>query len=204
MKNNPPAWLYRRTRLLSLLHLFRLAQPHSQMTKEEKECLGKHAKGKKNALEIGTYMGVTATLIASSLSENGKLYCIDPFESKNEKVNPGFKIAVRELKRRKLLQKTSFLQGFSNDKMIITRIPEQLDFILVDGDHSYQGLANDWNIVLKKLAHGGIVLLHDTTIPESEPYRQFGSVEFFNEVIKNNGDFERIETVYSMNVLLKK
>ena len=204
MKNNPPAWLYRRTRILNLLHSLNLASPHSQMNDEEKVCLKKYAKNKKLALEIGTYMGVTASIIATSLGQDGVLYCVDPFESKNNKQNPGYRMAVRQLKRENTFHKAKFLLGYSNDQKIISQIPDQLDFILVDGDHSYEGLKNDWQLVLSKLAINGIVCFHDTTIPVNEPYRNFGSVEYFNEVIKNDKNFFHLETAYSMNVLARK
>ena len=79
-----------------------------------------------------------------------------------------------------------------------------IDLLWIDGDHSYEGLANDWQIVLDKLSTNGIVCLHDTTIPAAEPYRDFGSVAYFNEVVKNDKNFTLLETVYSMNVLLRK
>ena len=204
MKNNPPAWLYRRPRILNILNALGLASPHSQMNAIEKACLQKQATGKKRALEIGTYMGVTATIIAGAMNKEGKLYCVDPFELKNGEENPGYLMAIRQLKRSNGLAKTTFLRGFSTSKDIIKQIPDQLDFILVDGDHSYEGLANDWQIVLDKLSTNGIVCLHDTTIPAAEPYRDFGSVTYFNEVVKSDKNFTLLETVYSMNVLLRK
>ena len=204
LNNTPPAWLYRRPRVLNLLHSLGIASPHSQMNQVEKQCLRKYATGKSNALEIGTYMGVTASIIAMSLEDKGELVCVDPFESKNNKQNPGLVMAERELKRQHVFHKTRFLFGYSNDKEIINKIPQRLDFILVDGDHSYEGLKNDWQIVLSKLGSNGIVCLHDTTIPEKEPYRNFGSVAYFNDVIKNDTNFVHLETVYSMNILRRK
>lgn len=204
MKNTPPNWLYRRPRILNILHSINLATPHSQMNLLEKDCLKKHATGKRAALEIGTYMGVTAAIIACALANNGVLFCVDPFESRNNRQNPGLQMAVRGLKRAQVFNKVEFLLGYSNEQKIINQIPPQLDFILVDGDHSYKGLENDWEIVLSKLSTNGVVCLHDTTIPEAEQYRDFGSVKFFNEVIKYDQRFEHIETVYSMNILLRK
>lgn len=204
MKNSPPAWLYKRPRILNILHAARLVSPHSQMNVIEKDSLRKFATGKQTALEIGTYMGVTANIIAGALAKNGKLFCVDPFEAKANKPNPGFRMAVRELRRRNLFNKVTFLTGFSHEKEIIDQIPANLDFVLVDGDHSYEGLANDWKIILDKLSVNGIVCLHDTTIPESEPYRNFGSVKYFNDIIQNDKNFELLETAYSMNVLKRK
>lgn len=198
-KNSPPAWLYTRTNVYNVLHSLNLVGAHSQMNRAEKECLKKYASGKFKALEIGTYMGVTASVIAGAMPDKAELYCIDPFKSELY-----YKMAVRELKRQQVFNKIRFLKGYSNDAAIIEQVPSQLDFILVDGDHSYKGLENDWAIVQSRLATNGIVCLHDTTIPESEPYRNFGSVEYFNKMIKDNKDYVHLETVYSMNVLLRK
>lgn len=204
IRNTPPNWLYRRPRILNILHFINLATPHSQMNLLEKECLEKHATGKHSALEIGTYMGVTASIIACALAKNGVLFCVDPFELRNNRQNPGLLMTIRGLKRAHVFNKVKFLFGFSNEQTIIEQIPPQLDFILVDGDHSYEGLENDWEIVLSKLIRNGVVCFHDTTIPKDEPYRDFGSVKYFNEVIKFDQRFEHLETVYSMNVLLRK
>lgn len=195
------AFLYRRPRILNILHQFGLASPHSQMTPEEQYCLGKYASGRKNALEVGTYMGISAGIIATKLDKNGKLICVDPFEKKNGKLNPGYLMAQRVLKRKGVLSKTTFLLGYSTDAAIKMQIPKQLDFIYIDGDHSYEGLQNDWDIVLNTSVPGTIICLHNTTIPDPEPYRVFGSTHFFNDHISKDDRFELLETCYSMNVL---
>lgn len=39
---------------------------------------------------------------------------------------------------------------------------ESVDFIFIDGDHSYEGIKNDFDIVYKKLSPTGIIAFHDT------------------------------------------
>lgn len=203
MSNKIHRLLYTRPRVLNVLHALGLSTPHSQMTLEEMACLKKHALNKNLGLEIGTYMGVSATIISSVMNPTGKLFCVDPFERKKGKDNPGFVMAKRELKRKKVLKKVVFLRGYSTDISIKAQIPDELDFIFIDGDHSYEGLRNDWGIVIEKLKKGGVVCLHDTTTPMEEPYRNFGSVTFYNETIIKNSNFNFIENCYSMNVLLR-
>ncbi|MFT3908087.1 MAG: class I SAM-dependent methyltransferase [Ferruginibacter sp.] len=200
MRTDPPEWLYRRTRFFNILHLLRLTGPHSQMIEDEKRCLQKYAQKKSKALEIGTYMGVSASIIAKSLVEGGVVYCVDPYTG----LDVCQEIAERELKRNKVFEKTKLFKGFSSDEAIIKQIPTDLDFILVDGDHSYEGLKNDWKIVSERLVSNGIVCLHDTITPEKEPWRNFGSVEYFNKIIMNDPGFELLESVFSMNVLRRK
>lgn len=202
-RNKPPAWLYKRTSVLNLLHALGLASPHSQMTDDEMNCLQRHAKGRHKALEVGTYMGVTANIIAGAMAADGVLHCVDPFEALAGKTHPGLQMARRQLRRNGLFSKVKFLRGFSTDPEIKKQIPAGLDFILIDGDHSCQGIENDWSIVCEKLQTGGIVCLHDTTVPAEEPHRTFGSVEFYNKIVTADTRFQFVERVYSMNVLQK-
>ena len=196
-----PFWLIKRTRLLNVVHFLGFASAYLQMNLTEKLVLGKYAKGKKIALEIGTFMGVSANIIAKEMVDTGKIYCVDPFFKRHQKKNPGLSIAERDLKRNKLFHKVIFLIGLSTDSKIKDQVPTNLDFIFVDGDHSYEGLFNDWGIVKKKLSIGGIVCLHDTIIPLNEQWRKFGSVLFYNDIIMCDREFQLIETAHSMTIL---
>jgi predicted O-methyltransferase YrrM len=168
----------------------------------ELACLARHAKGHQVALEIGTFMGVSAGVITKELKPNGRLYCVDPWEIHHGKENPCWSICKRELRRTGLLDRVVFLQGFSHE--MESEMPASFDFIFVDGDHSYEGMARDWEIVLRRLQPGGVLCLHDTSVPEAEPYRQFGTVEFFDQTIRHHPDFEWLECCYSLNVLRRR
>ena len=178
-------------------------EAHSQLVQVEKDTLTKYATDKMSALEIGTYMGGSANIIAKALRPEGKLYCVDPFPDRKGKKDPGWTIAERDLKRNGIFEKVIFLRGLSTDPAITSKIPKGLDFVFVDGDHSYQGLANDWNIVKECVSMGGIVCLHDTLIPPLEPYRKFGSTEYFEDIVRNDPEFQLIETSYSMTILCR-
>jgi predicted O-methyltransferase YrrM len=198
----PPPALYTRPRLLNPLHALRLLKPFSQTNAMELATLARYARGHKIALEIGTFMGVSARVITEELAADAKLYCVDPWEIHHGKENPCWTICKRELRRRGLLSRVVFLQGLSHE--MESAMPAGFDFIFVDGDHSYEGLERDWGIVMRRLLPGGILCLHDTTVPEAEPYRQFGTVTFFEEVIRHHPEFEWLECCYSMNVLRRR
>jgi predicted O-methyltransferase YrrM len=191
--------LYHRPRLLNLFHALGLAKAHSQTNPDELATLEQYARGQKIAVEIGTYMGVSATVISRVIDFRGTLYCVDPWLPRHKRENPCWTICKRELVRNGVLDRVVFLQGYSRDKEV--ELPDELDFIFIDGDHSYPGLQADWQIVIRRLKPGGIVCLHDTSIPVAEPHRRYGSNKFFEEVISQHSEFERIETCYSMNVL---
>jgi predicted O-methyltransferase YrrM len=194
-------WLSRRTRLLNVFHFLRLAKGHSQMNQMEREVLKRYADGKTRALEVGTYMGVSANIIAKVLDPTGILYCVDPFLDRKGSRNPGLAIAERDLNRNGIIHRVSILKGYSSDMNIQLQIPDDLDFIFIDGDHRYEGLENDWKIVKSKLRVDGIVCLHDTIIPKEEPYRDYGSVKYFQNVILKDMQFKLIDQSYSMTVL---
>jgi predicted O-methyltransferase YrrM len=82
-------------------------------------------------------------------------------------------------------------------------IPDRIDFIFVDGDHSREGLSADWAIVKQKLRSGGVACLHDVHVPSSEPWRRalLGSVELFEGVIANDPEFIAFDSVHSLAVL---
>jgi predicted O-methyltransferase YrrM len=197
-----PAILLYRPRLVNPLHAIGLLEAHSQTNPDELACLGRYAEGRHLALEIGTHMGVSAAVIAKVLDSEGQLFCADPWELRLGKENPCLTICRRELTRKGVLDRVVFLKGYSYE--VESSMPQQLDFIFVDGDHSYEGLERDWGIVLRRLSKSGILCLHDTTIPATEPHRQHGAVDFFNNVIRHHPDFEWLECCYTLNVLRRR
>jgi predicted O-methyltransferase YrrM len=194
--------LFRRPRLLRPMHALRLSKAHSQTNALELATLERYARGHTVALEIGTYMGVSAAIISRALSSDGKLYCVDPWEIHHGKENPCWTICKRELQRNGVPERVVFLQGLSHE--MENEMPQNFDFIFVDGDHTYEGLERDWGIIMRRLQPGGVVCLHDTSVPQAEPFRQFGSVEFFDQVIRSSQEFEWLECCYSMNVMRRR
>jgi predicted O-methyltransferase YrrM len=191
---------FRRPRILNVLHLLRLIGPTSQTIPSELDGLARHAKGKMRALEIGSYQGVSAAVIAEALDAKGNLHCIDPWpDTPHGSTSPEYLMFERHLRRLGLWERIVVLRGLSGE--IAERIPEDLDFIFVDGDHSWAGIEADWKIVQQKLRPGGNVCFHDTIVPASEPWRTLESVRFFEEVIVRDPEFIVVERMHSMTVL---
>jgi predicted O-methyltransferase YrrM len=104
-------------------------------------------------LEIGTLKGGSALLVnaaLNSLQAEGRLVCVDP----EPQIEP---------EHWKMLEpRTTLLTGYSPD--ILTRACEVagglFDFILIDGDHTYQGVLRDVRGVLPYAADGASILCH--------------------------------------------
>lgn len=71
-----------------------------------------------------------------------------------------------------------------------------LDFIFIDGDHSWEGIRGDWEGFSNLIVEGGVVALHDSRNRDG-----CGSERFTKEVILMDPNFKVVETVDSLTVL---
>ncbi len=200
--NGFEAFLSSRPRILNVFHRWGLAAAASQTSPKELQGLRHYSRLATHALEIGTFQGVSASYIASSLAPGGKLYCIDPWPDAKGRPNPCWQICVRHLRRTGVLGRVQFIRHLSSE--VGEELPCGLDFAFVDGDHSWSGISTDWKLVCDRLRSGGIVCLHDTVVPPAEPWRHPDSVRYFEEVVLRDPRFDVIEVVHSMSVLRRK
>lgn len=159
----------------------------------------KYAAGKKLALEIGSYQGVSAARIAKAMAADGVLYCVDPWEAVNGNINPCYAIFQRHVRRAGLNGRIRVLQTRSTQADEL--LPDELDFVFIDGDHSWTGIEADWRLVGQKLRVGGVICLHDSFVPRDEPWRFLDSVRFYDEIIRNDRRFEVIDSIHSLAVV---
>jgi predicted O-methyltransferase YrrM len=107
----------------------------------------------RRCLEIGTFKGGSALIIAAALDDSGDgiLACVDP----NAQIKPEHwkEIAHRAI----LFQKPSpeILPDASR------AVGGKFDFALIDGDHSTEGVVRDISGVLPLLESPAYLLLHD-------------------------------------------
>jgi len=122
-------------------------------------------------VEIGTWKGRSAIYMAEKIKEskkNIKFYTIDIFEYKGE--YESFK-GESDSFYDEVLQNVepvkefiTVLKGFSVD--ICNQFEdESIDFLFLDGDHSYEGVKNELELWFPKVKLGGIISGHDYTQP---------------------------------------
>jgi hypothetical protein len=134
---------------------------HWQMTRWEKYGFASllEAAKPKVALEIGTYKGGSLQVIAQHA---GKVYSLDLDASLGARLGPRF-------------PNVEFLPGDSRAILpgLIDRIQErdeELGFVLIDGDHSTEGVRDDINAVLRYIPVRPVfIVFHDSFHP---PCRQ--------------------------------
>lgn len=177
-----------------------LEQPNSQTTKAEQAAIAKYAKDARKAVEIGVFEGVNTVIIGKALEDDGTLYAIDPFFKGKLGICYHEKISKHQIAKNKLNNKVQFISKLSFDA--IDDVPEAVDFIFIDGDHSLEGIRKDWDLFSKKVMQGGIIALHDTTVPKHDStVANLGSCQYFNSHIKFDARFKVIDTVDSLNIL---
>lgn len=178
--------------------IFKTEEPETQTTKQEQQVLRKYAAGTKKAAEIGVFQGVNTLQIASAMTPDGLLYGVDPFFK--GKLGISWIELIAKAVIAPVKKKVVLVKKLSWDAA--TEIPDDLDFIFIDGDHSYKGIEQDWNIYSAKLKPGGIMALHDTSVPMFDPQRaSLGSIAFYNDVISKDARFSHLERIDSLNVL---
>ena len=135
-------------------------------------------KGYKVGVEIGVFRGGFSNylLAASTLT---KLYSIDPWSNMDGSAN----LWLAKKCRRKLKQygnRSVIIKATSIDA-VKTFKDESIDFIYIDGDHSYIATTNDIVNWLPKIKIGGCMSGHD--------YRNTGrgmSMAYYGEGVINN------------------
>jgi predicted O-methyltransferase YrrM len=173
----------------------RLVPPFTETNRRELDCLARFAKNARTAIEIGTFMGASASRIAAALGAEGKLWCVDPYFN-GEALRS---VCLRHLRRRRLFSRVVMIRATSLEAA--GQLPASADFIFVDGDHSWRGIEADWKIVLDHLAPEGIACFHDTSPRPERPNDKSDSVLFFEKVIRDHPGFKHLETCCTLNVM---
>lgn len=124
------------------------------------------------AVEIGTYKGENAQNILQTLNVK-KFFIIDPYKvyndiygfgNKNTKDNKkDFDKVYRTARKRLKHSNTIFLRKTSDEA--VDDIPNEVDFIYIDGNHYYEFVKKDMENYYKKIRKGGILAGHDISYP---------------------------------------
>ena len=186
---------------LVLWHLG-LAQAETQTTAAERECLARYASGKRRLVEIGVWHGVTTRLLRSAMASDGILFAVDPYRLGRLGFSAHRYIARREVERvRNGTVEWVQLTGPEAGRAHRAAGREPVEFIFIDGDHTYEAVRADWEAWSSLVAPRGIVAVHDSRSTSDRNIDSAGSVIFTASVVLRDQRFAQVDVVDSLTVL---
>lgn len=115
--------------------------------------------GMRRVLEIGRHRGGSTTLLGVAMGPEGKLWSIDNGEKEErltKRINR-FDSEIEGVLSRFGLQATLIV----GDSKVVEFQKEDLDLLLIDGDHSYEGVKSDLLRFGSRLRVGGALVFDD-------------------------------------------
>ena len=178
-----------------------LARPETQTSDAERACLARHAAGRRRLAEIGVWHGVTTARLRAVMAPDALLLAVDPFPPGRLGFSMQESIARREVAR---VHNGTVLwvKGVSSDALraLSGRGEAAVDFVFIDGDHSYEGLRADWEAWSPLLRKGGVIGLHDSRSSAARAIDDAGSVRFTRERIRTDSRFTLVDAVDTLTV----
>lgn len=89
--------------------------------------------------------------------------------------------------------KSFFIANYSHTPQAVKKLynfTDGIDFLFIDGDHTYQGVLTDWLLYAPLVKRGGIIAFHDSCCPD------FGVSDFLNELQSGRfGETPKVECI---------
>lgn len=170
----------------------------------EEKLLQKWTKDCQTLVEIGVAEGASARALREAITSTSTLYLIDPYiPGRIPVINFTKMVAHRHVNR--CQNATVFwLEKFSYDAIKDWENP--IDFLFIDGDHSYEGCMQDWQDWSPFVAPRGIVVFHDARLFENGWTQPgWGSVRVVNELFREttSDQWQIVDEVDSLVVVQK-
>jgi predicted O-methyltransferase YrrM len=177
----------------------------AQHTAAEHAALQRWATGRKTLAEIGVAEGVSALALREAMSPDGTLYLIDPFHLSRLRRLNFIKRAAHKIVSTCRRGKVIWIEKFSND--VAKDWKEPLDLLVIDGDHTDNGVQGDWNNWSRFLKPGGVAVFHDACIFEGGwTTPAYGPVKLVDRLFRKrtSPDWSIVEEVHSLLVVQRR
>lgn len=131
-------------------------------------------------LEIGTYMGGTLYCWANNAPENADVISID-LESyfHGQDWFEVWQSVVPDNVNYYCIMGDSHAEDTLNKVKAIT---DELDFLFIDGDHTYDGAKNDFEMYGPLVRKGGVIAFHDLQTPDNGKQEHIQVGRLFKEI----------------------
>lgn len=180
-----------------------LRSPRPQHTRREGLALSRYARGRRRLVEIGVAAGCSAALLRGAMAEDGVLWLIDPYPPGRIPGVNTTELAARRVVGRVRNGEVVWERFRSHVRALDWQQP--LDFLFIDGDHTYEGCSRDWRDWSPHVEPGGLVLLHDAVpFPGGWLDDSWGPARVLEEFVVPDPEWLLIDTVDSLAVLQRQ
>jgi cephalosporin hydroxylase len=136
-------------------------------------------------VEIGTHRGGTLVCWAAVAAPAAHLVSIDMATDEGIELGARDEDLARVRRRLQPAQTLTTIRGNSHDASTLARLTEALggapvDFLWIDGDHSYDGVKLDFEMYRSLVRGGGVIAFHD--VRASDFWPSYGSPAFWAEI----------------------
>lgn len=123
-----------------------------------------HMRRGTNHVEIGSYLGASACFISrgirlASSNPEARLFCVDTWM--NDAMTEGQRDTYQEFSENTRSYDRMIVPLRARSEEAAAGLLAKVDFLFVDGDHSYEGVSNDIRSWFPKLSAGAVAVFHD-------------------------------------------
>lgn len=182
-----------------------LARAETQTSESERACLARHAAGRRRLVEVGVWHGVTTCRLRRAMHAEGVLFGVDPYPPGRLGFSAQRVIARREVEKSSGGEvRWLRLTGVEAARLLAEACEPPVDFVFIDGDHSYEGLRGDWEAWSGLVAPGGVVALHDSCSSAEREIEDAGSVLYTRDVVRRDARYELAEVIDTLTVMRRR
>jgi len=172
-------------------------------TEEEELLLQQFVSGRESIVEIGIAEGASALELRRFASPKATLYLIDPFLT--AKRFPFINFTKLVANRHANLSQNAKVEWLYDYSFNVSKDwNKSIDFLFIDGDHSYEGCYQDWIEWSPYIVKGGVVAFHDARVFEGGwTDENTGSVRVINQLFRdvNQSDWKIVDEVKSLVIV---
>jgi predicted O-methyltransferase YrrM len=176
--------------------VLRLRPPIAQISEDEGALIERCSEGAHRIVQIGVAEGGSAWHARRTMHPDGTLHLIDTYP-KVAGVNLSSTIA-RRLVDSVPRGEVDWMRARSDEVVRGWSLP--IDFLFIDGDHSYEAVRADWDDWHGHVRPNGLVAFHDALLDASWMDASFGSARFVAELIEGAGCWRLVDRADSIAV----